>query len=130
MIERAIEIADLGPRIKDKVQTYSKGMVRKLLVARALMHSPKLAILDEPTSGLDVVNSLEVRKIIIEYAKIGTTVLLSSHNMLVVEFLSHRVSIINKGRILETGAPAELKRKHNSQNLEEVFVKVIAKQND
>jgi len=66
MIERAVAIADLGQKIYDRVHTYSKGMVRKLLIARALMHSPRLAILDEPTSGLDVVNSLEVRRIIWE----------------------------------------------------------------
>ncbi len=125
MIERAIEIADLGQRIKDKIQTYSKGMVRKLLVARALMHNPKLAILDEPTSGLDVVNSLEVRNIIIEYAKTGTTVLLSSHNMLEVEYLSQRVAIINKGKILETGRPEDLKNKYQTQNLEQVFVRAL-----
>ncbi len=125
MIERAIEIAGLGQRIKDKIQTYSKGMVRKLLVARALMHGPKLAILDEPTSGLDVVNSLEVRNIIIEYAKTGTTVLLSSHNMLEVEYLSQRVAIINKGRILETGRSEDLKNKYQTQNLEQVFVRAL-----
>ncbi len=128
MIERAVEIAGLGQRIKDKIQTYSKGMVRKLLVARALMHGPKLAILDEPTSGLDVVNSLEVRNIIIEYAKTGTTVLLSSHNMLEVEYLSHRVAIINKGKILEIGKPEDLKNKYHTQNLEQVFVNALCSQ--
>jgi len=125
MIERAVAIADLGQKIYDRVHTYSKGMVRKLLIARALMHSPRLAILDEPTSGLDVVNSLEVRRIIMEYAKTGTTVLLSSHNMLEVEFLSHRVGIINKGKILKIGIPEELKKEQNARNLEEVFLEEI-----
>ncbi|RKX45616.1 MAG: multidrug ABC transporter ATP-binding protein, partial [Thermotogae bacterium] len=57
IVQRGIEIADLGDRIYDKVKTYSKGMVRRLLVARALMTEPQLAILDEPTSGLDVINA-------------------------------------------------------------------------
>ena len=122
------DIGDLGERINDRIEHYSKGMVRKLLVARALMHKPKLAILDEPTSGLDVLNSLEVRKIIIEYAKHGTTVLLSSHNMLEVEFLSSHVALINKGRILKTGAASELKELYRARNLEEVFVRAVGQE--
>jgi ABC-2 type transport system ATP-binding protein len=125
MVKRASEIADLGSRLRDKVATYSKGMVRKLLVARALMHAPRLAILDEPTSGLDVINSLEVRKIIKEFANAGTTVLVSSHNMLEVEFLSTRVGLINQGRILEIGEPQKLKAEYRSSNLEEVFIQAM-----
>ena len=71
MINKVIEIADLGPRIDDKVDTYSKGMKRRLLVGRALMTSPKLTILDEPTSGLDVINAQEIRKIIKTYQNKG-----------------------------------------------------------
>lgn len=125
-IKRGEEIADLGERLKDKVGTYSKGMVRKLLLARALMIKPTLAILDEPTSGLDVINSLEVREIIKKFVKEGVSVLLSSHNMLEIEFLSDRVSIIDSGRILETGTPQELKSKYSSRNLEEVFRRIVA----
>jgi ABC-2 type transport system ATP-binding protein len=123
MVELAQEISGLGPRLKDKVKTYSKGMARKLLLARALMTSPKLAILDEPTSGLDVGNSMEVRTRVKEFAARGTTVLLSSHNMLEVEFLSNRVALIRSGEIIETGTPDELKSRHGGRNLEEVFLK-------
>lgn len=125
IIERGIEIAELGDRLKNKVSTYSKGMARKLLLARSLMTMPKLAILDEPTSGLDVMNSLEVRNLIKSFVKNGVTVLLSSHNMLEIEFLSDRVALIDKGNILEIGKPAELKQKYNARNLEEVFMGVI-----
>jgi ABC-2 type transport system ATP-binding protein len=124
-VDRAVEITKLGEplgdRLRTKVGTYSKGMTRKLLLSRALMTKPVLAILDEPTSGLDVLNALEVREIIRRYVKEGTSVLLSSHNMLEIEFLSDRVAIIDKGRILDGGTPAELKEKHRSANLEEVF---------
>lgn len=120
-ISRAKVIADLGNRINEKVGTYSKGMIRKLLLARALMTKPALAILDEPTSGLDVINSLEVRQIIKQFVKEGTSVLLSSHNMLEIEFLSDRVALIDNGRILDTGTPEELKDKYQAKNLEEVF---------
>lgn len=120
-VERASRITDLGPRLQDKVGTYSKGMTRKILLARALMTKPVLAILDEPTSGLDVLNALEVREMIRRYVKEGTSVLLSSHNMLEIEFLSDRVSLIDKGRILDSGTPGDLKDKHRAENLEEVF---------
>ncbi|MCX7732378.1 MAG: ABC transporter ATP-binding protein [candidate division WOR-3 bacterium] len=123
LVERGMEIAGLGTRIKDRVRTYSKGMARKLLLARALMTAPKLAILDEPTSGLDVENATEVRKIIRDFARSGTTVLLSSHNMLEVEFLSDRVGIIRQGRLIATGSPAELKAEFRAENLEQVFLR-------
>lgn len=123
-VHYASEITGLGKRLKDKVKNYSKGMTRKLLLARTVMSKPKLAILDEPTSGLDVINAFEIRKIIKNLAKEGMSVLLSSHNMLEIEYLSDRVAIIDKGQILETGTPAELKKKHSCANLEEVFVKV------
>ncbi|MGC1119514.1 MAG: ABC transporter ATP-binding protein [Candidatus Methanofastidiosia archaeon] len=125
MVETGISISGLGDRIKDKVSTYSKGMTRKLLVARSLMMEPPLAILDEPTSGLDVINSQEVRGLIKGYAKKGCTVLLSSHNMLEVEFLSNRVALIGEGKILDSGTPAELKKRYNAQNLEEVFMEAV-----
>ena len=124
MVERARTLCGLGDRLKDKVKTYSKGMARKLLLARALMVEPKLAILDEPTSGLDVSASMEIRNQIREFARQGTTVLLSSHNMLEVEFLSGRVALIKNGRIIETGTPGDLKTKHGCRNLEEVFLSV------
>jgi ABC-2 type transport system ATP-binding protein len=124
-MERAIAIAGLGERLKDKVGTYSKGMVRKLLLARALMTKPVLAILDEPTSGLDVINSLEVREIIKSYAREGLSVLLSSHNMLEVEYLSDRVALIDQGRILAIGTPQELKEKYEAPNLEVVFRRIV-----
>jgi len=125
MVEDAAAISGLEERLRDRVKTYSKGMKRRLLVARALMHKPKLAVLDEPTSGLDVLHSYHVRGIIKQYVeKHGVTVLLSSHNMLEVEYLCGQVALINKGKIVAEGAPAELKAKYKASNLEEVFAEV------
>jgi ABC-2 type transport system ATP-binding protein len=127
MVKEAAEISGLGDRLRDKVKTYSKGMGRRLLVARALMMKPKLAILDEPTSGLDVVHAYHVRRIIKEYAeKHGVTVLLSSHNMLEVEFLCDQVALINEGKIVDEGSPSELKNKYKAPNLEEVFMEATS----
>lgn len=125
ILKTGIELSDLGNRLKDKISTYSKGMTRKILLARALMHKPKLAILDEPTSGLDVINSIEIRNTIKQFASSGVTVLISSHNMLEIEYLSDRVALINKGHILDMGSPAELKERYNGRNLEEVFMEAI-----
>lgn len=125
MIQRGREIAHLDDKMRNKISTYSKGMTRRLLVARALMVKPRLAILDEPTSGLDVLNATEIRNIIKETKKTGSAVLLSSHNMLEVEFLCDRIALINKGEIIETGTPAGLKEKYNAANIEEVFMGVI-----
>jgi ABC-2 type transport system ATP-binding protein len=125
MIEKGVAIADLENRIDDKVDTYSKGMKRRLLVGRALMTNPRLAILDEPTSGLDVVNAQEIRKIIKDTARAGTTVLLSSHNMLEVEYLCDRIALISEGVIIERGPPKQLMEKYNVSNIEEVFTKVV-----
>ena len=126
LVDAASEISGLEERLKDKVKGYSKGMKRRLLVARALMTKPKLAILDEPNSGLDVLHSVHVRTTIKRYAKEhDVTVLLSSHNMLEVEYLCDRVALLNKGRTVIEGSPAELKTKYNAVNLEEVFGEVV-----
>lgn len=127
LVDRGLEIANLGERIDDKVETYSKGMARRLLVARALMIRPKLAILDELTSGLDVLNAQEIRKTVKSYAGQGTTVLLSSHNMLEVELLCDRIALVNDGLIVAEGTPYELKQRYEAQNIEEVFVRVVQK---
>jgi ABC-2 type transport system ATP-binding protein len=126
MVEYGIQIADLSERINDRVDTYSKGMMRRLLVGRALMMNPQLAILDEPTSGLDVINAQEVRKIIQSTARKGTTILLSSHNMLEVEFLCDRIALIAEGKIIEEGKPKTLMEKYKVNNVEEVFTKVVS----
>lgn len=121
----AAELSGLGARLDDKIKTYSKGMTRKLLLARAVMTRPKLAILDEPTSGLDLVNALEIRKMLIALSEEGMAILLSSHNMLEIEYLADRVAIIDKGRILELGEVAEIKTRHAAANLEEVFARIV-----
>jgi ABC-2 type transport system ATP-binding protein len=126
LVDAAAGISGLGERLKDKVKGYSKGMKRRLLVARALMSKPKMAILDEPNSGLDVLHSVHVRTLIKRYAKKhGVTILLSSHNMLEVEYLCDRVALVNKGKVVIEGSPDELKTKHNAVNLEEVFGEVV-----
>ena len=125
LVKHGIEIAALGDRIDDRVEAYSKGMMRRLLVGRALMTNPRLAILDEPSSGLDVVNAGQIRRIIKQAASDGLSVLLSSHNMLEVELMCERIALINQGRIVAQGTPSELKEIYRAENIEEVFTSLV-----
>lgn len=123
MVELGARIADLGKRLDSRINEYSKGMKRRLLIARTLMIRPRVAIMDEPTAGLDVTHGHYVRKEIKRSIKSeGTTAIISSHNLLEVEFLCDRVALIDNGRIVEEGRPPELKSKYNAQNLEDVFL--------
>jgi ABC-2 type transport system ATP-binding protein len=123
MVEEGKKISGLEERLNDRVKGYSKGMQRRLLLARALMVKPGLAILDEPTSGLDVVHAFHVRQMIKEYVKTqGVTIMLSSHNMLEVDFLCDRVALINEGVIVAEGEPDDLKKRYSAENLEKVFM--------
>ena len=125
MVQKGIKISNLGNRIDSKISSYSKGMMRRLLIARAIMPGPKLAILDEVTSGLDVVNAFEIRGIIKKLAASGTTIIFSSHNMFEVDMLCHRVAMIDQGRIVLEGEPQKLKDQYNANTLEEVFVRAV-----
>jgi ABC-2 type transport system ATP-binding protein len=99
-------------------------MTRRLLIARALVVRPRLAILDEPTGGLDVVHAIHIRNTIKDYvSRHGASILLSSHNMLEVEYLCQRIALIDGGRIVAEGSPEQLKTRFGSQNMEEVFMK-------
>lgn len=128
---KALEITEIGAKISGlserdlnrKVSEYSKGMVRRVSIARTLMIGSKLVILDEPTSGLDVFSAYAIRKILKEYSRNNSvTIVLSSHNMLEVEDLCDVVALINKGRVIVQGPPKDLIRAYNSRNLEEVFI--------
>ncbi len=127
---KAYEMADYGAKLSGlserdlhrKVSEYSKGMIRRVAVARALMTGAKLIILDEPTSGLDVFSAVEIRNIIREFVKENrVTVILSSHNMLEVNHLCDRVALISKGKIIAEGHPKELVEVTGARDLEEAF---------
>ncbi len=125
MVQKGVELADLGDKIDFRIDTYSKGMMRRLLIARAIMTSPKLAIMDEVTSGLDVINAYEIREVIRNIAKSGVTVIMSSHNMFEVDMLCDRVGMVDQGNLIDVGTPEELKKKYGKETLEEVFVTAV-----
>lgn len=120
------EICGLGDALVQKINTYSRGMIRKLVLARTVMTKPKLAILDEPTSGLDVLNSLDIRKTIRKCAEeYGTAFLLSSHHMQEISTTASKCAIMKDGIFLAEGSPKELLAKYQAESLEEAFEKAV-----
>ena len=99
--------------MKKPVSSYSKGMRQRVSMARALISSPELLFLDEPTSGLDPSGAVLFRKIIEEERKKGTTVFLTTHNMLDADLLCDRVAFITNGNIVALDTPKRLKEQNS-----------------
>ncbi|MEM9692788.1 MAG: ABC transporter ATP-binding protein [Myxococcota bacterium] len=103
---------DLTDDADKRVAEFSKGMKIRLNVARALLHRPRLLFLDEPTAGLDPVNARRVKDLILRLRDEGTTVFITTHDMVVADQLCDRVGFIASGSIRVIDAPAALKREH------------------
>jgi ABC-2 type transport system ATP-binding protein len=106
------------------LDTYSKGMRQKILIAAALLHNPDLILLDEPLSGLDVNAAMLIKDLIAALASQGRTILYSSHVLDVVEKVCDRVLIIHEGRLIGGGSPESLKAATGQATLEDVFRKL------
>jgi ABC-2 type transport system ATP-binding protein len=115
----------LGKYAKSKAVILSGGYKQRFLLARTLMHSPKLVILDEPTVGLDPHVRRDIWEIIKGLKKDGVTVILTTHYLDEAEQLADRVCLLDKGVIKLIDTPANLKKAHAQSNLEEVFIKLI-----
>lgn len=100
------------------VSSYSKGMRQRVSMARALLNSPELLFLDEPTSGLDPQGAVLFRNIIEEERKKGTTVFLTTHNMMDADLLCDRVAFIADGKIKAIDTPKKLKEKNSNHQVE------------
>ncbi len=107
----------LAGREKDRVETYSKGMKQRLMVARSMVNRPRVLFLDEPTTGLDPTSSESIRNIILEERARGATVLLTTHDMLEADKLSDRVAFMDQGRIVALDTPLNLKQKYGKRAL-------------
>lgn len=104
--------------LKKPVSSYSKGMRQRVSMARALISNPKLLFLDEPTSGLDPAGAVLFRNIIEKERKKGTTIFLTTHNMLDADFLCNRVAFIANGEIKVIDTPKKLKEKNSNHQVE------------
>lgn len=127
-VEYGVKISGLGEFVDAPMGSYSKGMRRRVMVARTLMSKSRVLILDEPTSGLDVEHAVYVRRLIKDYVKhMNASCIVSSHNMLEVEYLCDRIALIRDGTIIVEGKPEQIKKEYEAENLEEVFIKVVRK---
>ncbi len=120
-VERALTIANLGPRADTIVRELSGGMRRRLLVARGLIHQPRLVLLDEPTVGLDPQVRQELWSLIDGLRARGVTVLMSTHYIEEAERLADTVAVMSRGRVIAQGRPAELVREHAGEEVVEVY---------
>ncbi|MBD0268662.1 ABC transporter ATP-binding protein [Pseudanabaena sp. FACHB-2040] len=111
-IDQWLEYVDLADRRDDKVKTLSGGMKRRLQIARALLHNPRILFLDEPTVGLDPQTRRRLWEIIQGLSQQGMTLLLTTHYMEEVEYLCDRIGIMDQGQLIEVGTLAELRQKH------------------
>ena len=108
-VDEALERVDLGSRGEDRFKSYSLGMKQRLGVASALMGDPDLVVLDEPTNGLDPAGMVDMRRLIVELARGGQTVLLSSHLLDEVQEICDRVGVIDHGVLLEESTVSDLR---------------------
>jgi lipooligosaccharide transport system ATP-binding protein len=120
-IERTLAIANLGARRTSKVDELSGGMRRRLLIARALLHEPRLVLLDEPTVGLDPQVRQELWALIDRLRSEGVSILMSTHYIEEAERLCDTVTIMSHGRAVAVGPPSELIRKHAGPEAIEVY---------
>jgi len=108
---------ELDGREKDRVETYSKGMKQRLMVARSILNRPRVLFLDEPTVGLDPTSSEAIRNIILEERERGATILLTTHDMEEADKLSDRVAFMDKGKIAVLDTPHNLKQQYGKRAL-------------
>ncbi len=129
-----IEFFELEDKGRDFIETYSAGMKKKLSLAAAVIHRPKLLILDEPLEGTDPVAARQIKDMLGEMSRGGTSILLSSHNLDTVEKLCDEVAIINKGKLVFQSRTEDIRKKikdevsqETYQSLEEIFIDVVSK---
>jgi ABC-2 type transport system ATP-binding protein len=128
--ERARELLDafsLTEKRDDRTRTLSGGMKRRLVLARALMHRPRLLILDEPTAGVDVELRLELWHYVQRINASGTTILLTTHYLEEAEQLCSRIAFISEGRIAAQGTSAQLAGRYGVASLEDAYLALVGR---
>lgn len=126
-LETLLDRFELTSDADSRIVTYSKGMRQKTGLIQAILHNPAVLFLDEPTGGLDPRVAHTVRETIVELAASGTTVVLSTHNLSVVEETASKVGILHDGTLVAEGSPSELERRvatGETGTLEDVFLDV------
>jgi ABC-2 type transport system ATP-binding protein len=126
-IHRMMQAFGLQPNLHQRMDSFSKGMRQKVLIASGLLHNPDIIILDEPLSGLDANSVIMVKDLISRLAKDGKTIFYCSHMMDVVEKVSDRIILIDEGRVVADGSFEELKLQQGNKSLEQIFASLTAR---
>ncbi len=126
-IHRMMRAFDLHNNIDQRMDSFSKGMRQKVLLASGLLHNPDIIILDEPLSGLDANSVIIIKELISKLADEGKTIFYCSHMMDVVEKVSDRIVLIDEGRIIANGSIGDLKQQEENKSLEQIFAKLTGK---
>ena len=121
-----MDVFDLRAKAEVRAPQLSGGMRRRLLLARALMHEPRLVILDEPTAGVDFELRLELWRYIRRLHEQGTTILLTTHYLEEAEALCEEIALIGGGRIVARDTADGLKERYDAPTLEQVYLKTVA----
>jgi len=129
-VDEVLAQVDLTERAKDNVKKYSNGMKQRLLIARALLHQPKVLFMDEPTRGLDPNVARAIRRTIAQLSETGITIFLTTHYMEEADRLCNRVAIMDTGKIVALDTPEVLKAQAPNSNatLEDVFIMLTGKE--
>jgi len=125
--EEMIDIFDLGAKADVRAPKLSGGQRRRLLLARALLHEPRLVILDEPTAGVDIELRRELWRYIRRLHEEGTTILLTTHYLEEAEALCEDIALISRGEVVARSTPQELKRRFGVDSLEDVYMETVAR---
>lgn len=120
-IQRIMSAFGLQANLHQRMDSFSKGMRQKVLLASGLLHNPDIIILDEPLSGLDANSVIIIKELISKLAKEGKTIFYCSHMMDVVEKVSDRIVLIDEGRVIADGSFEDLKQQQGNKSLEEIF---------
>jgi ABC-2 type transport system ATP-binding protein len=126
-VAELLEVFSLSEKARDRTRTLSGGMKRRLVLARALMHRPRLLILDEPTAGVDVELRLELWHYVRRINAQGTTVLLTTHYLEEAEQLCSRIAFIHEGRLVGQGTSAELAAQYGVATLEDAYLTLVGR---
>ncbi|MEA2441192.1 MAG: type transport system ATP-binding protein [Thermoleophilaceae bacterium] len=122
-----LEAFSLTAKKDDRTRTLSGGMKRRLVLARALMHRPRLLILDEPTAGVDVELRLELWQYVQRINGEGTTILLTTHYLEEADELCDRIAFIGEGQIAAIGSAAELAETYGVTSLEDAYLELVGR---
>lgn len=122
-IKEVLTAVGLGGEKKTSAGKLSKGMRQRLILARSILHRPKLLFLDEPTSGLDPATTKTIHELLFRLREEGTTIFLTTHNMEEAAKMCDNIALLHEGNIIEYGEPEELCRRYNSENQIRIFMK-------